>query len=69
MSTLKTITVPTLIIAGEEDTLIPRSEAEAMHQGIANSDLRVLSGTGHYSVFERPEEAGRMIRGFLDGLG
>jgi 3-oxoadipate enol-lactonase len=69
MSTLKTITVPTLIIAGEEDTLIPRSEAEAMHQGIANSDLRVIPGTGHYSVFERPEEAGKMIHAFLDMLG
>jgi 3-oxoadipate enol-lactonase len=66
--TLKTICVPTLIIAGDEDTLIPMSEAQTMHAGIAGSELKVVAQAGHYSVFEKPDEASRIIRTFLDRL-
>jgi pimeloyl-ACP methyl ester carboxylesterase len=67
-STLKTINVPTLIVAGEEDSAIPMAEVESMHQNIAKSELRVIAQAGHYSVFEKPEEATRIIRSFVDGV-
>jgi 3-oxoadipate enol-lactonase len=69
MATLKTIKVPTLILAGAEDTLIPMAEADAMQRDIRKGELRVIPQAGHYSVFERPEESTRVIRGFLDGVG
>ncbi|MCU1287380.1 MAG: Alpha/beta hydrolase [Acidobacteriales bacterium] len=66
--TLKTISVPTLVIAGEEDRSIPMSEAQRMHASIAGSELKVIPQAGHYSVFERPDETSRIIREFLDRL-
>ena len=68
VGTLKTINVPTLLVTGEEDVLTGVNEAELMRQQISNSQLRVLSKAGHYSPWEQPEEAGRILRQFLDGI-
>jgi pimeloyl-ACP methyl ester carboxylesterase len=67
-STLKTIDVPTLIIAGEEDTLTPIAEAELMRRGIGGSRLEVVPKAGHYSALEQPEDTGRILRAFLDSV-
>lgn len=53
-STLPTITVPTLIIAGQEDILAPPVEAEQMHALVPGSRLEVIQGAGHLSNMERP---------------
>ena len=63
--TLATINVPTLIIAGEDDS-VPLAEFELMHQRIAGSQLRIIGKAGHYAAMERPEEFGRLLRGFLE---
>lgn len=65
--TLHTIDVPTLLISAGEDS-IPLSEAELMKQHIRNASLRVIAKAGHYCVFERPDEAFRLLRHFLDAL-
>lgn len=66
--TLGTITVPTLVLAGEEDALIPRADAELMHHGIAGSEMHVIGRAGHYAVFEQAEAAAKLLRNFLDAL-
>jgi pimeloyl-ACP methyl ester carboxylesterase len=68
VDTLKTINVPTLVVTGEEDALTGFNEAQRMHQHIPNVHLRVLPKAGHYSPWEQPEEAGRVLRKFLDGI-
>jgi len=68
MDTLKTINVPTLLVTGDEDILTGVSEAELMRQHIADSHLRVIPRAGHYSPWEQPAEAGKLLRQFLDGL-
>ena len=68
VDTLKTINVPTLLVAGEEDVLTGVNEAELMHRHISGSQLRVIPKAGHYSPWEQPEEAARILRQFLDGL-
>ena len=67
--TLKTIDVPTLIIAGEEDTSTPRSEAELMHGGISGSRMEVIPRAGHYAALEQPEYTSRLMRAFFDSVG
>ena len=67
VATLAEINVPTLIIAGEEDS-IARGEFDLMQQRIAGSRMEVISGAGHYAAMEKPEEFGRLLRNFLDGL-
>lgn len=66
--TLKTITVPTLVMVGEEDTLTPRADAELMHQHIAGSRLEIVPKAGHFAPFEQHEAAAAAMRRFLDKL-
>src|SRR5271157_4769944 len=68
VETLKTINVPTLLVTGDEDPLTGLNEAEFMRQHILGSQLRVIPKAGHYSPWEQPEEAGKLLRQFLDGL-
>jgi pimeloyl-ACP methyl ester carboxylesterase len=61
--TLSTISVPTKVITGEEDT-IPRQEAELMRDQIPHSSLHVISRAGHYAAMEQPEEYTRLLLAF-----
>ena len=47
---LGAIHVPTLIITGSADTLIPPSESEAMAKAIPGSKLVVIPGVAHLSL-------------------
>ena len=67
VETLKTIDVRTLLLTGDEDILTGLNEAELMRQHISGSQLRVIPKAGHYSPWEQPEEAGKLLRQFLDG--
>jgi 3-oxoadipate enol-lactonase len=69
VDTLKTINVPTLVVTGDEDVLTGVNEAELMRQHISGSQLRVIPKAGHYSPWERPDEAGRLLRQFLENAG
>jgi pimeloyl-ACP methyl ester carboxylesterase len=69
MGLLSTIDVPTLIIAGEEDTTIPASEARVMHEAIAGSRFEVLSAAGHLSNIERPAAFNHVVGEFLAQAG
>jgi len=51
---LAAIDFPTLIIAGDEDAIIPVTEAQAMHRAIPGSSLVVLPRAGHLSNLEDP---------------
>ena len=66
--TLKTITVPTMILVGDEDTLTPVADAELMKQNISGSQMKIISKAGHYAVWEQSEEAGKVLRQFLDAV-
>ena len=68
IATLKTINVPTMLVTGDEDTMTGVNEAELMRQHIANSELLVISKAGHYSAWEQPADAAKILRVFLDGL-
>lgn len=66
---LAKITVPTLIVVGDEDKVTPVSEAEVMNKAIAGSKLKVLNKTGHLSNLENPKEFNAVIAEFLNELG
>jgi 3-oxoadipate enol-lactonase len=68
VETLKTINVPTLLVTGDEDILTGVNEADLMRQHIVGSHLRIIPKAGHYSPWEQPEAATRILRQFLDGL-
>jgi pimeloyl-ACP methyl ester carboxylesterase len=60
--------VPTLIIHGNEDQLIPPSEAEIMDAGIKGSQLHLIANAGHLPNLEQPEEFNRIVSNFLKNL-
>lgn len=62
---LPTITVPTLIVAGDKDQLTPVATAERMHREIRRSRLVVFTGHSHLVQVEKPREVHAEIEGFL----
>ncbi len=66
--TLATIDVPTLVVVGEEDTLIPVSESRALNAAIRGSRLEVIAGAGHVSNMERPAAFNHVLSEFLGVL-
>ena len=68
VETLKTINVPTMLVTGDEDILTGVAEAELMRQNISGSEIKLIAKAGHYSPWEQPEEVGKLLRKFLDGL-
>lgn len=66
VSTLKTINVPTLLLTGDEDILTGPADADLMREHIVGSQMKIIRRAGHYSPWEQPEEAGRLLRGFFD---
>jgi len=58
--------VPTLIVWGEDDGIIPVEHAYATHEAIPGSHLAVLPHAGHFLPFEQPEWFSRVLLEFLD---
>ena len=52
--------VPTLIVWGDHDGIIPVAHAYAAHELIPTSRLEILEGVGHFPHVEAPE---RVLRG------
>ena len=66
--TLATIDIPTLVIGGDEDSLIARDELTALAQGIRGSRLEVLAASGHLCNLERPAAFNHVTGEFLATL-
>lgn len=59
------IIVPTLVIWGDSDRLVPVGHGRAYQQGIAGSRLVLLEKCGHAPPLEKPEETARLIVDFF----
>jgi pimeloyl-ACP methyl ester carboxylesterase len=51
---LASVTVPSLVVVGEEDVLSPPSDADAMTSALPNGELTVIPGVGHLTPIEAP---------------
>lgn len=58
--------VPTLLVWGENDPLVPLVYGEAMQQEIEGSRLAVIPGAAHVAMWDRPAEFNRIALSFLD---
>lgn len=65
---LPNIHVPTLILHGADDQIIPLTEIEAMHSAIPGSKLVIIPDAGHLVNLEQPDSFNRSIRNFLQKL-
>jgi 3-oxoadipate enol-lactonase len=68
LSLLPEITVPTLVVHGSDDQLIPAAEARVMAEQIPHAHFAVIPSAGHVAPMEQPVNTGRVIREFLEAL-
>jgi 3-oxoadipate enol-lactonase len=62
---LATIVVPTLVVTGAEDALIPPTESTALARAIPGAHLSVVPDAGHLVAFEQPEAFHRALTDWL----
>ena len=62
---LSGISVPTLVIVGSEDALIPPAVAKGVAGGIPGARIVIVPDAGHLAPLERPDPVNAAIREFL----
>lgn len=66
---LPRLQIPVLVIHGEQDQIIPHTEAHAMHDAIPGSLWELIPGAGHLPCLENPAAFNQALRTFLTALG
>jgi pimeloyl-ACP methyl ester carboxylesterase len=62
---LSEIKVPTLIVWGKKDGLIPYRFAKQFHSRIKDSELVTMEDCGHTPYFEKPDKFGQIVLEFV----
>jgi pimeloyl-ACP methyl ester carboxylesterase len=57
--------MPTLIVWGDEDHIIPVAHAHAAHEAMPGSRLEVFPGAGHFPHCEQPDRFVEVLRAFV----
>ena len=60
--------VPTLLIGGEEDKIIPAQKLKDLKDIIKDSQLEILPHAGHMSNLEQAEDFNRILKKFIEQL-
>ena len=61
------ITVPALVVVGDDDVLTPPAQAERVARELPHARLEVLAGAGHALMIERAEAVNALIRELASG--
>ena len=62
---LAQLTVPTLLIVGQEDLIFPVNVMQEAQKLIPNSRLEIVPGAAHSTHFEQPEAFNRLVGDFV----
>ncbi|MHB8507287.1 MAG: alpha/beta fold hydrolase [Candidatus Dormibacteria bacterium] len=62
------ITVPTLVVVGDQDPITPVAESEAMAAAIPGARLVVVPGAAHLSPVQRPDAVSAALRQHLEAV-
>lgn len=61
----KNITIPTLILWGRQDTVVPLKYGKNLSKDIPTAKLEIIDDSGHNIQEEQPKDVARLINGFL----
>ena len=61
-SRLVSLTVPTLVIHGTEDEMLPVQNGQLIASLIPGARLEIMEGVGHLFFWERPERSAELVR-------
>ena len=67
-SVLKEAAFPVLIIAGQQDQLVPIEKSRELFTAVPNAQTVVLENAGHLGMIESPDDVITAIRDFVAGL-
>ncbi|MBM6583142.1 alpha/beta fold hydrolase [Microvirga sp. BT689] len=62
---LGNITIPTLVIWGEQDSFLPPSDGRRLKDALGNASLEMIDNCGHIPHEERPAETRALLKNFL----
>jgi pimeloyl-ACP methyl ester carboxylesterase len=65
---LRRLALPTLIVWGERDQVVPLAQAHSLNAWVKDSQLVVLKGARHPCYLDRPDEFHAALIGFLRPL-
>ena len=60
------ISVPTLVVTGADDSIIPPAESEKLAAAIPGAQLSVIPRAGHLVAFEQPDAFNRALTEWLE---
>lgn len=60
------ITVPTLLIAGEQDDITPIRKQRELQKVFLNATMNVINNVGHLTHYETPKEVAQFVRDFIN---
>ena len=62
------INIPTLVIHGTDDQVVPPDEAAAMADAIPDARFEIIQNAGHLLNMEQPQHFNRLLSVFLEDL-
>jgi len=65
---LHRIHLPTLVISGENDRVVPSSYGRSFAQRIPGASFKIIEGAGHYAHVERPDAFVSAVDTFVNAL-
>lgn len=65
---LAQVNVPTLLLPGEDDPIVPLAEAQAMHAAIPGARMEIIPHAGHLPNLENPIAFNLALRKFLEQI-
>jgi pimeloyl-ACP methyl ester carboxylesterase len=68
MERVQKINVPTLLICGSEDRMMPPNRSEYLHNQIEGSNMQIVEGGGHMVMIEQPDRVAGLLYEFLDEI-
>jgi pimeloyl-ACP methyl ester carboxylesterase len=68
VDSFRKIDVPTLVMVGEKDALIPPADAQAIANAIPKAYLVTYPEGGHLPMEQLPDETVRTLRAFMGGI-
>jgi pimeloyl-ACP methyl ester carboxylesterase len=66
---LRKVSIPTLIVWGREDAIIPVECGELYQRALPHATLQVIDRCGHSPAIEKPQAFLQAVTTFLAGLG
>ncbi len=66
LDTLPELSLPTLVVCGEEDGITPVALSRAIASALPRGEFRGVADAGHFALVERPAAVAEAIGGWLD---